>query len=121
MKVAVIEPLFTPLNKKDVYCILPQMLRAFGHPPSSLIIDKAGAVLGVHLRLWAEEMGLPYELAKMSPYLDNMAESIVGHLDAVERADAVVAFWTYPDSVVAKAVSEMCQKCGKPYVCFYAW
>lgn len=121
MKVLVIEPMFTPLSQDDVNAILPQLLKALGVPPSGLILDKAGSTLGVHLKAWADKMEVPVELVKMSPFINDLEQSLVGHLQGVEMADAVVAFWKEDTTPVAHAVKYACQRAGKPLICFYSW
>ena len=121
VKVLVIEPMFTSLTQDDVDYVLPHLLKAIGLPPSSLILDQAGSNLGVYLKAWADKMDLPVELVKMSPFVNDLEQSIVGHLRGVEKADAVVAFWKSENSVIAAAVRSACARKGIPLVCYYAW
>lgn len=121
MKVLIIEPLFTPISQNDIDVVLPNLLRAIGRPPSSLILDRAGSNLGVYLKNWAEKVELPYELVKMSPFINSLEDSLVGHLRGVEMADAVIAFWKEDTSPVSIAVRSACARKGIPLICFYYW
>jgi len=93
VKILVIEPMFTPLKQEDIDAVLPCLLKAIGIPPSCFILDRAGSNLGVHLKCWADKHDLPVELVTMSPFINHLEDSIVGHLRGVEKADAVIAFW----------------------------
>lgn len=121
VKILIIEPLFTPICQKDIDIVLPNLLRAIGQPPSSLILDRAGSNIGVYLKAWADKMELPTELVKMSPFINNLEDSIVGHLRGVDMADACIAFWKEDSSVVAHAVKSACARKGIPLICFYCW
>lgn len=121
MKILILEPLFTPISQRDIDIVLPNLMRAIGQPPSSLILDRAGSNLGIYLKNWADQMELPYELVKMSPFINNLEDSLVGHLRGVEKADAVIAFWKEESSPVCAAVRSACARKGIPLVCFYFW
>ena len=117
----IIEPMFSPLTPQDLDGILPCLLLALGQPPSSLILDKAGSNLGLSLKAWAAKMELPADLVKISPFINDLEESLVGHIRAVDQADAVVAFWKNDNTVVAHAVTTACARKGIPLICFYSW
>jgi hypothetical protein len=121
MKVLVIEPMFTPLHQEDIDAVLPNLLKAFGVPPSVLILDRAGSNLGVYLKCWADKHDMPVELVKMSPFVNDLEQSLIGHLRGVEQADAVIAFWKSEQSVIATTVRSACARKGIPLICFYAW
>lgn len=121
MKVLVIEPMFTSLKQDDIDAVLPCLLKALGVPPSCLILDRAGSNLGVHLKAWADRMELPVELVKMSPFVNDIEDSVVGHLRGVEKADAVIAFWKTDTSIIAVAVLAAAARKGIPVIAFYAW
>lgn len=121
MKLLIIEPMFSPLTLQDLDAILPCLLLALGQPPSSLILDKAGSNLGLSLKAWAAKMELPAELVKISPFINDLEESLVGHIRAVDDADAVIAFWKNDNTVVAHAVTTACARKGIPLICFYSW
>lgn len=121
MKLLIIEPMFSPLKPEDLDAILPFLLQSLGQPPSSLILDKAGSNLGLNLKAWAAKMELPVELVKMSPFINDLEESLVGHIRAVEQANAVIAFWKNDNTVVAHAVTTACSRKGIPLVCFFSW
>jgi len=121
MKVLVLEPMFTALKQEDVDVVLPNLLKSIGLPPSCLILDQAGSNLGVYLQVWADKMDLPVEKVKMSPFISDLEQTLVGHLRGVEKADAVVAFWRTDSSVIATAVRSACASKGIPLVCYYVW
>jgi len=121
MKLLIIEPMFSPITPKDLDGILPFLLLAFGQPPSSLILDQAGSNLGLGLKAWAVKMELPVEFVKMSPFINDLEESLVGHIRAVDQADAIIAFWKNDNTVVAHAVTTAAARRGVPLICFYAW
>jgi hypothetical protein len=121
VKVLVIEPMFTPLKQEDIDAVLPCLLKAIGVPPSCLILDRAGSNLGVHLKCWADRMELPVELVAMSPFVNDIEASLVGHLRGVEKADAVIAFWKTESSLISVAVLAACARKGIPLIAFYAW
>lgn len=121
VKVLIIEPMFTVLTREDIDVLLPNLLRAFGLPPSCLILDRAGANLGLFLKAWADRMELPVDLVEISPFGGDLETSLVRHLRAVEQADAVIAFWKSDVDVVQQAVRSACARKGIPLVCFYAW
>ena len=121
MKVLVIEPMFTALTQQDIDVVLPNLLKAIGLPPSCLILDQAGSNLGLYLKAWADKMDMPVELVKMSPFVSDLEQTLVGHLRGVNKADAVIAFWKTEDSVIASAVRSACARKGIPLIVFYAW
>jgi hypothetical protein len=113
--------MFTTLTREDIDVLLPNLLRTLGLPPSCLILDRAGANLGLFLKAWADRMELPVDLVEISPFGGDLETSLVRHLRAVDRADAVVAFWKSDVDVVQQAVRSACARKGIPLVCFYAW
>jgi len=121
VRVLIIEPMFTVLSREDIEVLLPNLLRAFGLPPSRLILDRAGANLGLFLKAWADKMELPVDLVEISPFGGDLETSLVRHLRAVEKADAVIAFWKSDVDVVQQAVRSACASRGIPLCVFYAW
>jgi hypothetical protein len=121
MKVLVLEPMFTALTQEDVDVVLPNLLKSIGLPPSCLILDQAESNLGVYLQVWADKMDMPVEKVKMSPFISDLEQTLVGHLRGVEKADAVIAFWRTDASVIAAAVRSACARKGIPLVCYYVW
>ncbi len=121
MQVLIIEPMFTVLSREDIDVLLPNLLRSLGIPPSCLILDRAGANLGLFLKAWADKMELPVELVEISPYGGDLETSLVRHIRAVEKADACIAFWKSDVDVVQQAVRSACARKGIPLVVFYAW
>jgi len=121
MKVLIIEPMFGPLTQQDIDAMLPHLLKTIGLPPSCLILDQAGSNLGVYLKAWADKMDMPVELVKMSPFISDLEQCLIGHLRGVEMADAVIAFWKTDNSLVSQAVRSACARKGIPLVCYYAW
>jgi len=121
MKLLIIEPMFSPISPEDLDAILPCLLLALGQPPSSLILDRAGSNLGLSLKAWGEKMELPMELVKLSPFVNDLEESLVGHIRAVDDADAIIAFWKNDNTVVAHAVRTAAARKGIPLICFYSW
>lgn len=119
--VLILEPMFTVLSREDIEVLLPNLLRAFGLPPSRLILDRAGANLGLFLKAWADKMELPVDLVEISPFGGDLETSLVRHLRAVEKADAVIAFWKSDVDVVQQAVRSACASRGIPLCVFYAW
>jgi hypothetical protein len=113
--------MFTCLSAEDIDVLLPNLLRAIGLPPSCLLLDRAGANLGLFLKGWADKMELPVELIEISPYGGDLETSLVRHIRAVEMADAVIAFWKSDVDVVQQAVRTSCMRGGIPLVVFYAW
>ena len=121
MKVLVLEPMFTVLTAEDIAVLLPNLLRSFGIPPSCLILDRAGANLGLYLKAWADRMELPVELVEISPYGGDLETTLVRHIRSVDKADAVIAFWKSDVDIIQQAVRSSCARKGIPLVCFYAW
>lgn len=113
--------MFSPLSPEDVDVLLPNLLRAIGMPPSCLIVDRSGANLGLSIKAWADKMELPVETVKMSPFINDLEQSLVGHIRAVEKADAIIAFWKNDNTLVAQAVRSKCAREGKPLIVYYAW
>lgn len=113
--------MFSPLTPENIEVILPHLIQAIGQPPSCVIMDRAGANLGTYLKGWADKMKLPVELEKLSPFVNDLEASLVGHLRAVEKADAVIAFWKNDNTLVAQAVRSACSRKGTPLIVFYAW
>jgi hypothetical protein len=121
MRVLVIEPMFSTLSAEDISVLMPNLLRSIGLPPSSLILDRAGANLGLFFKAWADRMELPVELMEISPFGGDLEMNLVQHIRAVEKADACIAFWKSDVDITQQAVRTTCARRGIPLVVFYAW
>lgn len=118
MNILVIEPLYTPLDQKAIDTLMPNLLRAFGHPPERLIIDQSGSNMGTFLRVWCDKMSLPYDTVKMSPFINDLEQSITGHLRGIDKADGVIMF-AKADTVVKDVVVTACGRKKIPLIIYY--
>lgn len=121
VRVLIIEPMFSVLTAEDIEVLMPNLLRAIGLPPSCLILDRAGANLGLFFKAWADKMELPVELMDISPFGGDLEKNLIQHIRAVEKADACIAFWKSDVDIVQQAVRTTCARKGIPLVVFYAW
>lgn len=118
MKLLIIEPVFSPLGPAEIEILMPNFLRAFGHPPDSLIIDETGSNMGTYLRGWCDKFGVPYETMKLFPYLNNTKDSVVQHIEAVDKASGVIMFYKQ-ENVLTKVVVEQCKQKSIPLITYY--
>lgn len=118
MNILVIEPLYTPLSQEMIDTLMPNLLRAFGHPPERLIIDESGSNMGTFLRAWCDSMSLPFDTVKMSPFINDLEQSIVGHLRGVDKADGVIMFCK-SNTVIQDVVATACGRKRIPLIIYY--
>lgn len=118
MNVLIIEPLYTPMSQSDIDTLMPNLLRAFGHPPERLIIDQSGSNMGTYLKAWCDKMKLPYETVKMSPFINDLEQSITGHIRGIDKADAVIMF-AKSNTVIQDVVVTACGRKKIPLVIYY--
>ena len=118
MNILIVEPLYTPMSQQDIDTLMPNLLQAFGHPPERLIIDQSGSNMGTYLRAWCDKMKLPYDTVKMSPFINDLEQSITGHLRGIDKADAVIMF-TKTHSVIQDVVSVACGRKKIPLIIYY--
>lgn len=98
--------------------MLPNLIRAFGHPPDRLIIDETGSNMGTHLRAWCEYAKVEYDTMKLFPYLDNIQDSVINHLKALDKAHGVIMFQK-EDNILSKVVVDSCRRKFLPLITYH--